>query len=136
MAEPGERKSVYIVDDDESVRDSLCALLSAHGFHPFAFPSAEDFLARFDPQKGLCVFIDLRMPGIGGLETIKRIRAISDALIVVLSAVTAQHEEDASLHAGADLYIVKPFRPRHLQRHVDKRLRDLDSASSENRSRP
>ena len=72
--------------------------------------------------------VDLRMPGIGGIETIKRVRGISDALIVVLSAVTAKHEEDASLRAGADLYMTKPFRPRELRERVYERLRELREA--------
>jgi FixJ family two-component response regulator len=109
MAEPGERKSVYIVDDDESVRDSLCALLSAHGFHPFAFPSAEDFLARFDPQKGLCVFIDLRMPGTNGIELQKLLVTKAPSFpVIILTAYGDVPLAVEAMRAGAVDFIEKP----------------------------
>src|SRR6185437_5105363 len=131
---PGMGRNAVVIEDNDDLRTLIHAVLEGAGLSVVTAANGLDGLAAVRSADPAVVTVDLRMPGIGGLETIKRIRAISDALIVVLSAVTAQHEEDASLRAGADLYIVKPFRPRHLQRHVDKRLRDIDHASSENRS--
>jgi DNA-binding response OmpR family regulator len=90
--------------------------------------NGRDGVAAVRGSDPVVITVDMRMPGIDGIETIKRIRAISDALIVVVSAVTAAHQEDESLAAGADLYMTKPFRPRDLQRRVDERLEALRGA--------
>lgn len=109
MVEPGRRKSVYIVDDDESVRDSLCALLSAHGFEPFAFPSAEDFMAGFDPESGLCVFIDLRMPGTSGIELQKLLATKAPSFpAIILTAYGDVPLAVEAMRAGAVDFIEKP----------------------------
>jgi RNA polymerase sigma factor (sigma-70 family) len=64
----GQVLRVYVVDDDPAVRNSLRALLIAHRFEAIACPTAEDFLSRFDRDTPACVLLDLRMPGMGGLE--------------------------------------------------------------------
>ena len=60
--------TVYIVDDDPAVRDSLSLLLSLRGYHTATFATAEDFLAAVDPQWAGCVLADIRLPGLSGLE--------------------------------------------------------------------
>lgn len=120
MAEPGYRKSVYVVDDDESVRDSLCALLSAHGFEPLAFPSAEDFLARFDPENGLCVFIDLRMPGTSGIELQKLLATKAPSFpVVILTAYGDVPLAVEAMRAGAVDFIEKPGTQKQILGAID-----------------
>ena len=125
---PGIQRSAVVIEDDDEIRNLVSAVLERADLYVVAAANGLDGLAAVRAAHPVVVTVDLRMPGIGGVETIRRIRAISDALIVVLSAVTARHEEEASLHAGADVYMVKPFRPRDLQRGIDERLRSLSDA--------
>ena len=60
--------TVFIVDDDASVRDSLSLLLSLHGYVTATFASAEDFLGAFKPGSRGCLIVDIRMPGMSGLD--------------------------------------------------------------------
>ncbi|QKD05320.1 response regulator transcription factor [Mesorhizobium loti] len=120
MVEPGVRKSIYIVDDDESVRDSLCALLSAHGFRPVPSQSAEDFLENFDPQNALCAFIDLRMPGIGGIELLKLLAAKAPIVpVVILTAHGDVPLAVEAMRAGAVDFIEKPGSQEQLLAAID-----------------
>ena len=65
---PGEALTVYIVDDDSAVRDSLSLLLSLRGYRTASFACAEDFLAALRPEWAGCLLADIRMPGLSGLE--------------------------------------------------------------------
>jgi DNA-binding response OmpR family regulator len=122
------RRSAVVIEDDDEIRNLVSAVLERADLYVVAAANGLDGLDAVRATHPVVVTVDLRMPGIGGVETIRRIRAISDALIVVLTAVTARHEEDASLHAGADVYMVKPFRPRDLQRRIDEHLRATSDA--------
>ena len=109
MVEPGDRKSIFIVDDDESVRDSLCALLTAHGFTPKAFETAQDFLDKFDPENALCAFIDLRMPGMSGLELLKLLSSKAPGIpVAILTAYGDVPLAVEAMKAGAIDFIEKP----------------------------
>ena len=63
-----DKCTIYVVDDDEAVRDSLQWLLEGKGWHVRAFDSAESFLKHFDPREVACLFVDIRMGGMTGLE--------------------------------------------------------------------
>ncbi len=66
--EPAKRSRVYLVDDDEPVRASLRALLVAHRIESVGAASAEELLAVLEPEVALCAIVDIRMPGMSGLE--------------------------------------------------------------------
>ncbi|MCX7304239.1 MAG: response regulator [Hyphomicrobiales bacterium] len=100
---------IYVVDDDQSVRDSLCALLSAHRFHPVDFASSEAFLEGFEPETALCAFVDLRMPGMSGLE-LQRLLA-DRAITLPIIILTAHGDVPLAVEAmkwGAIDFIEKP----------------------------
>ena len=63
-----KRGTVYVVDDDEAVRDSLQWLLEGKDYRVKCFDSAESFLSRFDPREVACLIADIRMDGMSGLE--------------------------------------------------------------------
>jgi FixJ family two-component response regulator len=65
---PQIASTVYIVDDDEAVRDSLRWLLEANSYRVRAYASAESFLAEYDEQQPGVLIVDVRMPGMSGLE--------------------------------------------------------------------
>ena len=123
---PAAGRRAVVIEDDDDLRDMISTVLERTGLSVVTAPNGLDGLAAVRATHPVVITVDLKMPGISGLETITRIRDISDALIVVLSAMTAQNDEDESLQAGADVFILKPFHTRQLQERVDQRLRDLD----------
>jgi FixJ family two-component response regulator len=100
---------IAVVDDDGSVRRSLRRFCRTMGFDPRVFASAEDFLPSVDAQAYDCLILDLRMPGMDGLELQQRLLAMrADVPIILITA----HDEPASrargLAAGAVAYLNKP----------------------------
>lgn len=79
----GER-TVHLVDDDPAVLDSLSLLLRAAGFTVEAHATADGFLAALDGTGDGCVLLDLRMPGVDGLEVLRRLGSLGFALPVIL----------------------------------------------------
>lgn len=99
---------VAIVDDDASVRQSTCRLVRAHGFRTEAFESAEAFLADGGAEVA-CVLLDVRMPGLGGLELQRRLADSRPRLpIVFLTALATEEEERQARAAGAVDVLRKP----------------------------
>src|ERR1700753_1377668 len=78
------RAVVYIVDDDDAMRDSLDFLLAAAGFSVQVFDSATSFLAALPTGQGGCLVTDVRMPGIDGIELLKHVKATNPHLSVVV----------------------------------------------------
>lgn len=75
---------VHIVDDEDAVRSSLAALLEVHGFSTRVYESGEDFLARLDPLVAGCALVDLKMPGLDGLDVIRRMSESKVSLPVIM----------------------------------------------------
>lgn len=113
MNELEESLTVYIVDDDSSVRDSLALLLCVRGFKTRVFDSADSFLAaaanRSSEWAG-CLLTDIRMPGISGLELLSQAPELDLALpIVIMSAHgDVPSVRQAFLHSAVD-FLAKPF---------------------------
>jgi two-component system response regulator FixJ len=100
---------VYIVEDDSSVRHSLRLLLKAAGFDSVAFDSAEAFLDGWQPHNPSCIVVDVRMPGMSGLELQRLLpeRGIDAPVIVMTGHGDIAMAVDA-LKAGAADFIEKP----------------------------
>lgn len=107
MDEPG---TVFLIDDDPSVRDSLSLLLSLKGIRTQLFATAESFIETYRPEWHGCVLTDLRMPGMTGLElqTALRERRI-DVPVVVLTAHGDVATARAALKNGAFDFLEKPI---------------------------
>ena len=104
------RGLVYIVDDDDAVRDSLDLLLAAAGFETLTFDSAEAFLAAPHKATGGCLLSDIRMPGASGLDLMATLQARGAACPVVL--ITGHGDVPLAVEAmkrGAHDFIEKPF---------------------------
>src|SRR5467141_435239 len=99
---------VSIVDDDVSVRRSTRRLLSS-GLRAEAFASAEDFLQSGRVAETACLLLDVRMPGIDGLELQRRLSETDRIIpIIFLSARASEEEERRALRAGAADFLRKP----------------------------
>ena len=109
MSTPARDATVYIVDDDAAVRDSLSLLLGLRGYVTQCFETAEAFLDAVDPQRPGCVLLDLRMPGIDGLTAQARMGARGITMpIIVLTAHGDAASARGSLKAGAFDFLEKP----------------------------
>ncbi|MSP50646.1 MAG: response regulator [Alphaproteobacteria bacterium] len=101
---------IYVVDDDEAVRDSLQALLESKGFATAAYASAEAFLEAYRPGPADCALFDLRMAGMDGISLLERLRADGRRLPVIL--ITGHGDVPAAvraMQAGASDFIEKPY---------------------------
>ena len=101
---------IAIVDDDESVRDALTGLLHAVGWQAEAFASAEAFLQSGQVHTTACLLLDVRLPGLSGLELQRQLRASQPRLpIIFLTAHGTEAMRAQTLQAGAVAFFTKPF---------------------------
>jgi RNA polymerase sigma factor (sigma-70 family) len=101
--------TVFVVDDDASIRDALSVLISLKGLRAAVFSSAEDFLAIYEPGWRGCLLTDLKMPGLSGLELQAKLQERGVALpLVVLTAHGDVATTRAALKNGALDFLEKP----------------------------
>ncbi|ASG19691.1 response regulator [Nitrospirillum viridazoti] len=99
---------IHIVDDDESVRDSLKFLLRLYGFEVDLHASCRDFAADFDGGRG-CLLLDQHMPGMTGVEFVEGHRALLRHLPVLMMSANMEAEtRDRALRAGVAGFLDKP----------------------------
>ena len=112
-------RAVYVVDDDEAVRDSLATLLRASGFRARTFASPLEFLADYRPQEPDCLVLDVRMPRMDGLEVQRRLIARGARIAVIfISGHGDIPMAVEALRRGALDFLVKPFDDAELLRRV------------------
>src|SRR5258706_7798429 len=110
---------VSIVDDDVSVRRSTRRLLLSSGLRAEAFSSGEDFLQSGRVAETACLLLDVRMPGMDGLELQRRLTETGRLIpIVFLSAPASEEEERRALRAGAVDFLRKPVSKEALLRAI------------------
>jgi two-component system response regulator FixJ len=119
---------VYVIDDDEAMRDSLDFLLGAAGFEVTLFESAQHFLDVISGIEIGCVVSDVRMPGIDGIELLKRLKTSRSALPVVI--MTGHGDVPLAVEAmklGAVDFLEKPFEDDRLIGMIDAALSQAGS---------
>ena len=117
---------ISIVDDDDSLRNSLDNLIRSVGFRAQGFPSAEMFLSSNQVHGTACLILDVRLPGMNGLELQRQIVAANWRIPIIF--ITSHADGDAqarALEAGAVDYLYKPFREEQLLNAIDAALKDL-----------
>lgn len=115
--------SVFVVDDDAQVRESLALLLATADIKVTPFPSAEDFLAAEKPRYPYCVLLDLRLPGMSGLDVLKRFSVSgSSAVIIVITGHGDVPTAVSAMRNGAFHFIEKPFDSEVLIEVVEEAL--------------
>lgn len=138
MPELTHRRTVFIVDDDASVRDALSLLLSLRGYATAVFASAESFLGALQPHWRGCVVADIRMPGLSGLELQAALAREAPALPVII--ITGHGDVDAArqaFKASAVDFFEKPFDEDLLVQAIDRALAEAcDTAPAAGAARP
>ena len=106
---------IFLVDDDDSFRGALRRLLTSAGFQVEAFPTAQAFLAASRPDVPCCLVLDVQLPGLGGLDLQRELRA-ADAMLPIIF-LTGHGDIPMSVHAmkaGAVEFLTKPVRQQDL----------------------
>ncbi len=118
-----KKGTVYVVDDDEAVRDSLQWLLEGKDYRVRCFDSAESFLSRYDPREVACLIVDIRMGGMTGLELQSRLMDSKSPLPIVF--ITGHGDVPMAVDTmkkGAMDFIQKPFKEEQLVTLVERML--------------
>ena len=125
MKQQQRSPSVFIVDDDDAVRNSLRLLVKSIGLNATVMGSAQEFLAGYDPMQPGCLLLDVRMPGMSGLELQQQLN-LRGAVIPVIF-ITGHGDIPMAVEAmqqGAFDFLQKPFRDQDL---IDRMQRALES---------
>jgi len=118
-----KKGTVYVVDDDEAVRDSLQWLLEGKDYRVRCFDSAESFLARYDPREVACLVVDIRMAGMSGLALQDRLLERKSPLPIVF--IPGHGDVPMAVNTmkkGAHDFIQKPFNEEALVNLVERML--------------
>jgi len=108
--EPTDGPLIAVVDDDELFRRSIERLVRSAGFTVEAFGSAEDFLERGDLDRTACAILDMKLPGMNGLDLQQRLITTATPIpIVFVSAHDEAMIQESALRAGAVAFLRKPF---------------------------
>jgi two-component system KDP operon response regulator KdpE len=102
-------QTILLVDDDESLRQVISQYLRQEGYRVVAAGSGADALKLFYSERPGAVLLDLMMPGMDGWEVCARLRELSDAPILLVTARTSQEDKLRGFRLGIDDYLVKPF---------------------------
>jgi FixJ family two-component response regulator len=127
-----KKGTVYVVDDDEAVRDSLQWLLEGKDYRVRCFDSAESFLGRYDPREVACLIVDIRMGGMTGLELQSRLIESKSPLPIVF--ITGHGDVPMAVDTmkkGAMDFIQKPFKEDQLVTLVERMLEQAKSSFAE-----
>ena len=114
---------VFIVDDDDAVRDALEELMDSVALRALGFPSAQSFLKAYAPGQGGCLVLDIRMPGMGGLELQAELSRRNILLPIIF--ITGHGDVPMAVEAmqkGAFDFLQKPFRDQDLLDRIKRAL--------------
>jgi two-component system KDP operon response regulator KdpE len=119
---------ILVVDDDPQIRRVMRTTLTGEGYEVEDARSGEEALERLRTSRHDLMLLDMNMPGIGGLETCRRVRAASDMAVIVLTVRNTEADKVQALDAGADDFISKPFSTPELLARIRAALRRMPSS--------
>jgi two-component system, LuxR family, response regulator FixJ len=128
-----DKTVIHVIDDDAAMRDSLAFLLDVNGFAPKVYETADAFLGGVDLASLACVISDIRMPGMNGIELVRKLKGTGSSCPVIL--ITG-HGDVAlaveAMKAGAADFIEKPFDDAALLGAIRAALQALQPAQGDN----
>ncbi len=119
----GDLRLAVVIEDDPDIRGLIVEVLAQAGFEVRSATTGIEGIELVREHRPVVTTLDLSMPGIDGFETARRLREISDAYIVILTARDAEADMLEGLQIGADDYVTKPFSPRELRARIEAMLR-------------
>lgn len=124
-------QTVLVIDDDESLRDTIGLMLENEGFRALQAADGKTGLDQALTVRPNLILVDLRMPGMSGVEVCKQLRAAGvKTPLMVLSAIGDEMDKVLLLEIGADDYVVKPFGTRELLARIRALLRRTEPDAS------
>ncbi|MDX6539692.1 MAG: two-component system, OmpR family, response regulator ResD [Gaiellales bacterium] len=125
-------RTVLVVDDEPTVRDVVSQYLTRDGFRVVATGDGREVMGLVELESPALIVLDVMLPGIGGLELCRTIRARRAIPVILLTARGEETDRIVGLELGADDYVTKPFSPRELVARVRAVLRrSVDGAAPE-----
>ena len=119
-------ETIVIIEDDESIREMLRYYFHSVGYEVACFESGEEYFEKGGDYKPSLFILDIMLPGMDGLEILRRVRTdarLEDTPVLMLTARTSEMDKVKGLETGADDYVVKPFGIMELQARVKAVLR-------------
>ncbi len=127
-----QNSTVFIVDDDQAIRHAMELLMRSVGLEHEIFHSGDDFLQQYAPDRSGCLVLDIRMPGLGGLELQQKLLEMDSTLPIIF--ITGHGDVPMAVEAmqkGAVDFIQKPFRDQELLDRIREALEtDLERRSA------
>ncbi|HSC75525.1 MAG TPA: response regulator [Pseudomonadales bacterium] len=127
-----QEATVFVVDDDDAVRESLVFLMKSIGLKAESFPSAQIFLDSYNPARAGCLVLDIRMPGMSGLELQDKLIQMGSILPIIF--ITGHGDVPMAvkaIKAGAADFVQKPFRDQELIERIREVLEEDSHARAE-----
>ncbi len=128
MADSDTRGSILVVDDEPTVTDVVARYLERAGYSTRVAGDGYEAIRLAGAERPDLVVLDLMLPGLGGLEVMRRLRERDRPSVILLTAKGEATDRVIGLRLGADDYVVKPFSPAELVARVDAVLRRADSS--------
>lgn len=116
-------RRILIIEDEASTRANLEAYLLKEGFETYTASDGVAGLSAFRSLRPDLVVLDIMLPGMDGIEVLRRLRQISDVYVLMLTARADETDKVVGLSMGADDYLAKPFSPRELTARIQAILR-------------
>lgn len=124
--------NILVVDDEPQIRRVMRTTLTSQGYEVHDARSGEEALEAVRERRFDLIILDVNMPGMGGLDACRAIRAGSDAAIIMLTVRNTEADKVAALDAGADDYVIKPFSMPELLARIRAALRRVPVSAESN----
>jgi two-component system response regulator RegX3 len=131
VTERGGPATILVVEDEESLAETVRYNLEREGYRVTLAADGRRALERFNADSPSLVVLDLMLPEISGLDVCRRIRAVSQVPIVIVTAKDAEADKVTGLELGADDYVTKPFSIRELVSRVRANLRRVEMSGGD-----
>ncbi|MDY3048909.1 MAG: MtrAB system response regulator MtrA [Rothia sp. (in: high G+C Gram-positive bacteria)] len=125
------RETILVVDDDDALAEMVGIVLAQEGYETVFCDTGDRALESYINYQPDLILLDFMLPGMDGIEVCTQIRAESDVPIIMLTAKGDTEDVVRGLEAGADDYVVKPFKPAELLARVRARLRPREDRQNE-----